>query len=216
MKFKKSGFTLIEMLVGIIVAGVALAGMFVATMSYMKIWREVSGSGQNESFNRQTVTRRFLSNELSSLLMGLDKLEGNSSLTFRKLNGSQAIYGDNDVHLYWESSNPLPLIEQDNGGITQCWLVFEKGRGKAVGELRLYYRSLKSGEAPDFSGGKGNAGQYFTLLEDCEGVDLGYTSIGLPNVRFYSTPLFSNGKDPDLPEVIQISLRDAGANKPVI
>ncbi|MDR2812497.1 MAG: prepilin-type N-terminal cleavage/methylation domain-containing protein [Puniceicoccales bacterium] len=214
MKIKKSGFTLIEILMGIAIGGVVIGGMFAAVMAYMRIWQEISGVKNNERFNREIVTRNVLSNELSMLLMGLDKLEGNPSLTFRKLNGAPAIYGDEDVYLYWESTSSLTLLEQDNGGITQCWLKFE---GKRSGdkdvppqELRLYYRSLKPGEKPDFSGSAGDAKQYFTLLKECKGINLGYTDFltKSPDIQYSSTPKFSNGKDPDLPEVIQILVDD--------
>jgi hypothetical protein len=140
--------------------------------------------------------------------MGLDKLEGHPSLTFRKLNGSQAIEGDSDVHLYWESFNSLPFVKKDEGGITQCWLV-HKEKEK---ELCIYYHSLKPGESPDFSGGKGDASEYFVLLQQCEGVNFGYTFPQLPKMQYFGAPLFSNGKNPDLPEIVQVLL---GNNNPV-
>jgi hypothetical protein len=213
MKLKKSSFTLLEMLVGIATAGVVVVGMLTATMSYMKIWQEISGSDQNERFNREIVTSKFLSNELSSILMGLDKLGRNPSLTFRKLNGTKAIYGDEDVCLYWESCNSLPFLEQDKGGITQCWLKSEKQQDPTNAnilpwELRLYYRSLKPGEKPNYSGSEGNTTQYIVLLKNCKGINLGYTSFQSSNIKFFSTPLFSDGKNPDLPEIIQILLDD--------
>ncbi|MDR1907201.1 MAG: prepilin-type N-terminal cleavage/methylation domain-containing protein [Puniceicoccales bacterium] len=217
MDFKKNSFTLIEMLMGIAIGGIALVGMFSATMSYMKIWKIISAEENNENFNREVVTRRLLSNELSTLLLGLDRLEGNQSLTFRKLNGTQAIYGADDVYLYWESPNQLPFLEEDKGGITQCWLKFEgtvssRTKNEPPRELRLYYRSLKPGDRSDFSGGKG-AEKYFTLLKKCKGINFGYTDFltKTPDIQYFSTPKFSDGANPDLPEVIQILLADDSA-----
>jgi hypothetical protein len=192
------------MLVGISVAGVALVGMLMATMSYMKIWKEVSGSEQNKRFNQEIITGKFLSNELSALFMGLSKLSGNQNLTFRNLSGRQAILDESNVHLYWESTNSLPFVEQDNGGITQCWLVFNE-REK---ELRLYYRSLAPGVAPDYSGSKGEVAQHLVLMKNFKGINLGYTSALSSNIQYFKAPLFYNGQDPDLPEILQFVLDD--------
>jgi prepilin-type N-terminal cleavage/methylation domain-containing protein len=211
MKFKKSGFTLVEILVGVAVGGLVITGMLASAMSYLKIWEMVSGSANKESFNREAVTRRFLANVLSPLFMGLDNVRGHAGLTFRKLNGSPAIYGDDGVCLYWESVNELPFIGDDKGGMTQCWLVYKvarDGTAAAPDELRLYYRSLPPDKGPSYSGGDGEPNDFIKLLDRCKGVNFGYTSITGNAIAWYSTPLFSNGKDPDLPELVQILVDD--------
>jgi prepilin-type N-terminal cleavage/methylation domain-containing protein len=219
MKAKSDGFTLVEMLMAIGIGAMALTGMFEATMAYLKIWTETSGSAKNEKFNREVIARRFLSNELSSLVAGLSKLEGNENITFRKLDGTRANFGDGDVYFYWQSTHQLPFLEEDKGGITECWLKCAEassaaGRsadGAAPGkELRLYYRSLKPEAKPDFSGGAGEATKYLTLLERCKGINFGYAeSTDSPSeLKYYDAPKFRNGKDPDLPDMIQILLAE--------
>jgi prepilin-type N-terminal cleavage/methylation domain-containing protein len=210
MKAKKGGFTLVEMLMAIGIGAMALTGMFEATMAYLKIWNEVSGGAQSEKFDREVITRRFLSNELSTLISGLSKLEGNEEVTFRKLNGARANFGDSDVCFYWQSANQIPFLEEDNGGVTQLWLKCAEVSGAAdrSQELRAYYRSLKPEEKPDFSGGAGEATRYCTLLAQCKGIRFGYAeSTQSPSdLKYHDAPKFRNGKDPDLPDTIQISL----------
>jgi prepilin-type N-terminal cleavage/methylation domain-containing protein len=158
-KLEKSGFTLMELLMGIAVGGMAVTGMLVATMSYLKIWEMVSGDEGNENFNREIVTHRFVSNEISMCFMGMDNVDGNPSLTFRKLNGTPAIYDHSEAYLYWESRNEIPFLRHDQGGITQFWLKCEtrwNGAGAVVPEeLRLYYGSSLPTQKPDYSGGVG-------------------------------------------------------------
>jgi prepilin-type N-terminal cleavage/methylation domain-containing protein len=207
MKMKRNGFTLIEMLMAIAVGAISIVGMLRATMAYMYIWKEVAGNEQKEKFNREIVTRKLLLNELATAVAKLDKCEGNPSLTFRKLNGEPAIVGDTEVCFYWESTNALPFLEQDQGGTTQCWLKFEKGNAE-TGPLKLYYRSLKPGEQPAYNDASGNATSHITLLAECKGINFGYLSGTDASLEFkyQNTPSFSNGKDPDLPGVIQFLL----------
>ncbi|MDR0590576.1 MAG: prepilin-type N-terminal cleavage/methylation domain-containing protein [Puniceicoccales bacterium] len=213
MKAKNNGFTLVEMLMAIGIGAMALTGMFEATMAYLKIWNEVSGGAQSEKFDREIVTRRFLSNELSALVSGLSKLEGNEEVTFRKLNGTRANAGDSDVCFYWQSANQIPFLEEDKGGVTEFWLKCVEvpnaaDRTAHNRELRAYYRSLKPEEKSDFSGGAGEATRYCTLLAQCKGIRFGYAESpqSPSDVKYHDAPKFRNGKDPDLPDMIQILL----------
>jgi hypothetical protein len=67
---------------------------------------------------------------------------------------------------------------------------------------------LKPEEKPDFSGGAGEVTRYCTLLQSCKGINFGYLeSTSSPSdLKYQDAPRFRNGKDPDLPDVIQIML----------
>jgi prepilin-type N-terminal cleavage/methylation domain-containing protein len=209
MKFKKSGFTLIELIVGIAIAGVVIMGMLAATMSYLKILEFVSGNTGDDKFNRENVTRKFLTSEISALLNGLDKLSGDT-VTFRKLNGELSVYGGEEAYLYWESREENPFVVEDKGGITQLWLKCEArlgGDGAVVpGKLLLYYRSLEPGISPSYAGLAGDPTDFIVLLEECYGINFCYTNVKNGVIDVLGRPLFSNGRDPDLPEFIQILL----------
>ncbi|MDR2806723.1 MAG: prepilin-type N-terminal cleavage/methylation domain-containing protein [Puniceicoccales bacterium] len=217
MKLRKNGFTLAEMLIAIGIGSMALVGMFGATIAYMRIWKEVSGAEQSERFNRETITRGFLINEISSLIPELEA-KANDRITFKKLNSGKAVVGSDDAYFYWQSVNKLPFLKENKGGITECWLKCSapptqhslENRENKASELRLYYRSLPPGKNPDFSGSAGNATEFVVLLENCSGIYFGYgeNAQGASNIKFQSDPRFSDGSNPDLPEIIQILLAD--------
>jgi prepilin-type N-terminal cleavage/methylation domain-containing protein len=207
---RKLGFSLVEMLAAIAVGALALVGMFEASMAYLAIWKETAGSERCEQFNREVIMRRFIANELSTLVFANDKAECNDNVTFRKLNGEKAIPGNDEALFYWHATQCLPFVEDNQGGITECWLKFEGNQraDDSLRELRLYYRTLKPDKKPDSSGSSEEVKKYFTLLEKCKGIRFGYSeSLAASNdLQFLPNPKFSNGKDPDLPQVIQILL----------
>jgi prepilin-type N-terminal cleavage/methylation domain-containing protein len=223
MKFKKKGFTLMEVVVALAIASVAMVGMFAATMSYMKIWQSTADNTLKEKFDAETTLVRFISNEISSAIHSLPSPKASEKMTFRKLTGEQAIPGESaaNVAFYWQSINALPFITSDHGGITECWLKFEGDQPNAgpatPAELRLYYRSLGPGDKP--KGLKGEAGtgkfeeplQYVVLLKKCRGINYGYTEdlSSSPKITFFNVPKFKDGANPDFPELIQILIDDS-------
>jgi type II secretory pathway pseudopilin PulG len=215
MKFKKGGFTLIEILIAIGLTSLMLVGMFGAVTAYLKIWKTTSGEAANKKFNQEMVVRRTLSNEMSTVIAGLNNILGNKTLTFRKLDGTEAIEGEKDVFLYWQSTNKLPFINEDPGGITECWLKYEGQRDSVdplkgtSAALRLYYRSWLPGKQPKLNGQDRKPAEYVELLQNCVGINFGYTEnlTSSPDIGFYATPKFrssATGTKPDLPEVVQI------------
>ncbi|MDR2200638.1 MAG: prepilin-type N-terminal cleavage/methylation domain-containing protein [Puniceicoccales bacterium] len=219
MRFRKrkEGFTLVEILIGLAIASIALTTILGFVMVTLKVWTEFSGTQHKEQANRELVVPRFLSHEIAAMIMNLNELDGNNNVSFRKLNGSIAVEGSNDGYFYWQSQKPLPFLKEDNGGITECWLKLEEAKAMSTGtapdlrELRLYYRSLKPGQSPNYSGLAGNAEHSVLLLRDCVGLNFGYVDKDYSSggkkwcVKYYSTPRFPNfNGEPALPEFIQI------------
>jgi prepilin-type N-terminal cleavage/methylation domain-containing protein len=218
MKSRKNGFTLIEMLVGLAIATIAIGGMFAATMSYMKIWQSTSDSQLKEQFDTEMALTRFILNEVSMAISGLSQPKSSEKITFRKLTGEQVIPGTSasEIAFYWQTLNSLPFVVNNNGGITECWLKFEGNKSGqesvASSELRLYYRSLAPGDKPKGLHGEEGTGkcsdplQNIVLLKNCKGLKYGYGegSTSSSKVTFIDEPKFKDGTNPDLPEFIQI------------
>jgi prepilin-type N-terminal cleavage/methylation domain-containing protein len=223
MSLRKRGFTLVEILIGLAVTSVALVAIFGFVLVVLKVWTEFSGMQRREQENREMVAHRFLTHEIGSTIMGLNRMDGSGEVSFRKLNGSIAVEGSNDGYFYWVSKNPQPFLRevkenQSRDGATECWLKWEGTsatlRAAAIpGELRLYYRSLSAGQAPDHSGGAGEAKDFVVLLKNCVGLNFGYVDKDFSassngkewRIQYYSTPRFPHFNGiPDLPELIQI------------
>ncbi|MDR1435511.1 MAG: prepilin-type N-terminal cleavage/methylation domain-containing protein [Puniceicoccales bacterium] len=220
MKLKKKGFTLVEILIATALTSLIFVGMMGATMAYLKIWKMTSGGDLDRKFNQETVVRRTLSNEMSTIIAGLNNVLANNTLTFRQLNGQEAIEGNpaEKICLYWQSTNKLPFVNDDKGGITECWLKY-MGQRKSdelkgtLAALRLYYRTWKPGEKPNFNDTTNEVMDYVELLPNCVGINFGYTEslTSSPDIGFYGTPKFRSsqtGNRPDLPEVVQILISD--------
>jgi prepilin-type N-terminal cleavage/methylation domain-containing protein len=215
---KKNGFTLMEMLVGLAIATIAIGGMFAATMSYMRIWQSTSDSQLKEQFDTEMALMRFMINEISMVINGLSQPKSSEKITFRKLTGEQVIPGtsNSEVAFYWQTLNHLPFVANNNGGITECWLKFEGDQSElksaVSSELRLYYRSLAPGDKPKGLHGEEGTGkwsdplQHVILLNNCNGVKYGYSedAASSPKVTFTDGLKFKDGVNPDLPEFIQI------------
>jgi prepilin-type N-terminal cleavage/methylation domain-containing protein len=218
MKSRKNGFTLMEMLVGLAIATIAIGRMFAATMSYMRIWQSTSDSQLKEQFDTEMALTRFMINEISTAINGLSQPKSSEKITFRKLTGEQVIPGTSisEIAFYWQTLNHLPFIANNNGGITECWLKFEGDQSKqesvVSSELHLHYRSLAPGDKPKGLHGEEGTGkwndplQHIVLLKNCEGVKYGYVedSTSSPKITFTNEPKFKDGTNPDLPEFIQI------------
>jgi prepilin-type N-terminal cleavage/methylation domain-containing protein len=218
MKSRKDGFTLVEMLVGLAIAAIAIGGMFAATMSYMRIWQSTASSQLKEQFDIEMALTRFMLNEISTAIRGSSQAKSSEKITFRKLTGEQVIPGTSisEIAFYWQTLNHLPFIVNGNGGLTECWLKFEGNKSGsesvASSELRLYYRSLAPGDKPKGLRGEEGTGkwsdplQHVVLLKNCKGVKYGYGdgSASSSKVIFSDEPKFKDGTNPDLPEFIQM------------
>ena len=122
-----------------------------------------------------------------------------------------------NVAFYWQSKNKLPFVENYHGGIMEYFLKYTPYDGEKKGVLALFYRSLKPGDKPRPATGGTGTGKYWNdelkhviLLKNCAGINYGYTEIlsSDKKITFYGTPKFSDGSNPDLPEMIQILIAD--------
>lgn len=228
---KKCGFTLIEVLVAIALSGFVLTGAICVMTSYMNIWRDIPKK-QREDDQMICLTRMVL-NEISSAVRNMNQLKSCEQMTFKTLTftppqnsvtgtggstgddlGQKQIPGNPNkdrIAFYWQSHNVLPFVKDNYGGVVEYFLKFVEGKG-----LYVLYRSLKPGDRPyDLQGQKGTGRhnaplRYVRLLDQnqCMGLNFGFTEFEADSqeIKFSSTPKFHNGKDPDLPEMIQIIL----------
>ena len=121
-----------------------------------------------------------------------------------------------NVALYWQSMNKLPFVENYNGGLMEYFLKYTPYDGEKKGVLALFYRSLGPGDRPRTATGGSGTGKsddklrHVILLKNCAGINYGYTEIlsDSPKITFYGTPKFSDGTNPDLPEVMQVLIAD--------
>ena len=245
---KRKGFTLIEILAAVCLGGLVLTGMLMTLTSYLKL-REMTDSPEvMRKQDAHFITTKLVLNEISRAMRDLTNLKACEQVTFKKLKidnsinkiieGDQIVEGDDpgDIAFYWQSKSKLPFVKEDNGGITECFLKYEKTEnnggssgdgsdsgagGEQQGKLKLYYRSLGPEDKPRGLRGERGTGKWneglisVVLLEDCAGINYGYTE--MPDAKnneentkitFYGTPKFRDGENPDLPEFIQILLKD--------
>lgn len=209
---RRKGFTLIEILVAISIAAFAFVGMISAVMSYLKIWKSVSGGDANEEFDKDVIIRSFFRDQIA-VAMKQNASAGGKSIGFCDKDGNledgTKLLNDYNC-LYWKSNEILPFVHvKDNKPIeyVQYWMQYENKHNvydgeKQEGPLYIHYKA-KIKKSGDFETGKK------LVTDKCKGINFGYLE---PDEKMvYSAEPRRGGSSVNsflMPNTIQILLVD--------
>ena len=217
---RRKGFTLIEILVAISIAAFAFVGMISAVMSYLKIWKSVSGGDANEEFDKDVIIRSFFRDQIAVAMKQNASEAGGKSIGFCNDAGKEGegvVLEDNFNCLYWKSNEILPFVHFAGDKSTedthnkplediQYWIQYENKHNiydgeKQEGPLFIHYKAKIKGSSNYVTGKK-------LVTDKCKGINFGY----LENEKMvYSAEPRRGGSSVNsflMPNTVQILLVD--------